>query len=47
MNELTLMSFGYLYGLPEEADTVIGVLDAPNPIVGMQNRDQGSRIRVS
>ena len=31
MNELTLMSFGYLYGLPEEADTVIGVRGLPNP----------------
>lgn len=31
MNELTLMSFGYLYGLPEEADTIIGVRGLPNP----------------
>ena len=31
MNEITLMSFGYLYGLPEEADTVIGVRGLPNP----------------
>lgn len=31
MNELTLISFGYLYGLPEEADTVIGVRGLPNP----------------
>ncbi|MBO4419851.1 MAG: NUDIX domain-containing protein [Oscillospiraceae bacterium] len=31
MNEITLMSFGYLYGLPEEADTIIGVRGLPNP----------------
>lgn len=31
MNEITLMSFGYLYGLPEEADTVIGIRGLPNP----------------
>lgn len=31
MNEITLTSFGYLYGLPEEADTVIGVRGLPNP----------------
>ena len=31
MNEITLLSFGYLYGLPEEADTVIGVRGLPNP----------------
>lgn len=31
MNDITLMSFGYLYGLPEEADTVIGVRGLPNP----------------
>ena len=28
---ITLMSFGYLFGLPEEADTVIGVRGLPNP----------------
>lgn len=31
MNELTLMSFGYLFGLPEDADTVIGTRGLPNP----------------
>ena len=31
MNEITLMSFGYLYGPPEEADTVIGTRGMPNP----------------
>lgn len=31
MNVITLTSFGYLYGLPEEADTVIGVRGLPNP----------------
>ena len=31
MNEITLMSFGYLYGAPEEADTVIGTRGLPNP----------------
>lgn len=31
MNEITLMSFGYLYGLPEDADTIIGVRGLPNP----------------
>lgn len=31
MNEITLMSFGYLYGVPAEADTVIGTRGLPNP----------------
>lgn len=31
MNEITIMSFGYLYGAPEEADTVIGTRGLPNP----------------
>lgn len=31
MNEITLMSFGCLYGLPGEADTVIGTRGLPNP----------------
>jgi ADP-ribose pyrophosphatase YjhB (NUDIX family) len=31
MNEITLMSFGYLFGLPEDADTIIGVRGLPNP----------------
>jgi UPF0042 nucleotide-binding protein len=31
MNEITLTSFGYLYGLPEDADTVIGTRGLPNP----------------
>ena len=31
MNEITLMSFGYLYGLPEEANTVLDMRGLPNP----------------
>lgn len=31
MEEITLMSFGLLYGLPEQADTVIGTRGLPNP----------------
>ena len=31
MNEITILSFGYLYGLPERADTVIGARGLPNP----------------
>lgn len=31
MNEITLMSFGYLYGVPEHADTIIGARGLPNP----------------
>ncbi len=31
MTEITLMSFGSLYGLPEDADTIIGVRGLPNP----------------
>ena len=31
MNEITLMSFGYIYGIPGDADTVIGVRGLPNP----------------
>ena len=31
MQELTLMTFGLLYGLPPEADTVIGTRGLPNP----------------
>ena len=31
MNEITLMSFGYVFGAPEEADTVIGTRGLPNP----------------
>ncbi len=31
MNELTLLSFGRLFGLPEEADTIIGTRGLPNP----------------
>ncbi len=31
MNDITLMSFGYIYGLPADADTVIGVRGLPNP----------------
>ena len=31
MNDITLMSFGYLYGIPGDADTVIGVRGLPNP----------------
>lgn len=31
MNEINLMSFGYLYGVPAEADTVIGTRGLPNP----------------
>ncbi len=31
MNEITLMSFGYLFGAPEGADTVIGTRGLPNP----------------
>ena len=31
MNEITIMSFGYLYGAPEGADTVIGTRGLPNP----------------
>lgn len=31
MNETNIMSFGYLYGVPEQADTVIGVRGLPNP----------------
>ena len=31
MNEVTLMSFGCLYGLPEDADTIIGTRGLPNP----------------
>lgn len=31
MNEITLMSFGYLFGVPTEADTVIGTRGLPNP----------------
>ena len=31
MNEITLTSFGYLYGIPEDADTVIGARGLPNP----------------
>lgn len=30
-DDITLMSFGYLYGLPENADTVIGTRGLPNP----------------
>ena len=30
-DEITLMSFGYLYGLPENADTIIGTRGLPNP----------------
>lgn len=31
MNDITLMSFGYIYGIPGDADTVIGVRGLPNP----------------
>lgn len=31
MNEITLMSFGYVFGAPEGADTVIGTRGLPNP----------------
>lgn len=31
MEDITLMSFGQLYGLPEQADTVIGTRGLPNP----------------
>lgn len=31
MNEITLMSFGYLYGVPMDADTIIGTRGLPNP----------------
>ena len=31
MNEITLMSFGYVFGFPEGADTVIGTRGLPNP----------------
>lgn len=31
METITLMSFGYLYGLPEEADTVIDTRGLKNP----------------
>ena len=31
MNEITLMSFGYVFGAPEVADTVIGTRGLPNP----------------
>ena len=31
MNEITLLSFGSLYGMPTEADTVIGTRGLPNP----------------
>ena len=31
MDTITLMSFGLLYGLPEQADTVIGTRGLPNP----------------
>ena len=31
VSEITMMSFGYLFGLPEEADTIIGVRGLPNP----------------
>ena len=31
MTEITLMSFGYLYGLPQDADTIIGTRGLPNP----------------
>lgn len=31
VEEITLMSFGYLYGVPEDADTIIGTRGLPNP----------------
>lgn len=31
MDEITLLSFGYLYGLPEQADTVIDTRGLKNP----------------
>ena len=31
MDSVTLMSFGYLFGVPEDADTVIGTRGLPNP----------------
>ena len=31
MNEVTLMSFGYVFGAPEGTDTIIGTLGLPNP----------------
>ena len=31
MNEITLLSFGYLYGVPTDADTIIGTRGLPNP----------------
>ena len=31
MSEITLMSFGYVFGPPEGADTVIGTRGLPNP----------------
>ena len=40
MNEITLMSFGYLYGLPQQADTVIGTRGLPNPYYVEELRDK-------
>lgn len=38
--ELTVMSFGYLYGLPLQADTVIDVRGLPNPFYLPELKEQ-------
>ena len=40
MEELTLLSFGYLYGLPEQADTVIDTRGLKNPFYIPELKDK-------
>ena len=40
MNEIIIMTFGYLYGLPEEANTVLDMRGLPNPYWVEELRDK-------